>query len=337
MKEALDKENHHRQRRRSGEKSGRKEKSSRHKVHHRHAPRSDLSRKAQGDQAKMAVEPVGSFWNRLSFTFVASIFESALLRPVFNAIRCGFRPLEIPDTQEPDIEGWRHLRCLEVEILRTDELAEDPLIFHPLVRVSLVDGATGKLVLKSDVDAEDRHTASILKVTVNEQGKDQTTRKNVQSRYVPPVLTGPCKIQEGPVHLVAPSWTSDNVVTLRVSPGELLRTQYLLFFEILDFGGNIPAEKLKDLGGFYPIAWGFLRLKGSTSKPNFELRPAEDRGAPLRLQLYKYKPLGLVSKIYYAQRCLGGEDGTVPEVFKMYLARNREEYASTIYVRVCAR
>ena len=281
-------------------------------------------------------EAAGSLLTNLSMMFVAGCFESSLLRPLLNAMQIGFHPLEKPDIHEPNLEDFPECECLEIEVLRTDELAEDPLIFHPLVRVSLVDGTTGKLVLKSDVEAMDFHTASVLRVSVNEQGKSQTSRKSVEAKYVPPVLTGPCKIQQGPVHLVAPCWSTDNVVTLKVSPAALIRTQYLLFFEILDFGGNIPPDKLKLLGGFYPIAWGFLRLRGSNGKPNFVLRKDNEQ-SPLRLQLYKYKPLSAAMHMYFSNRCLHGEIGAVPEVFKLFLARNREEYASTLYVNISAR
>ena len=66
-----------------------------------------------------------------------------------------------------------------------------------------------------------------------------------------------------------------------------------ILYLVLDFGGAIPVDQLnKD--GFYPIAWGFIRVNSSAGGLN--IGPEKN----LKLQLYKYLPkeISAISRYY---------------------------------------
>ena len=60
---------------------------------------------------------------------------------------------------------------------------------------------------------------------------------------------------------------------------------------MLDYGSTVPINQLGD-DGFYHIAWGFIKVNGTSGTVNI----GEDKD--LKLQLYKYNPaqIGAVTR-----------------------------------------
>lgn len=75
--------------------------------------------------------------------------DSRVLRGISRNVGLGLRKL-LDEGEEPLEHDFEGATSLSVHVHGTDPLAEDPLIFHPVVRVTLVDGATGEFLKKED-------------------------------------------------------------------------------------------------------------------------------------------------------------------------------------------
>ena len=159
----------------------------------------------------------------------------------------------------------------------TDNLQEDALIYHPVVRVSLVDASTGRYLSKrtpSQGAASSREGSTRVALDVSSKGMEMT-RETSDCGTVPPMMTMPCKLGKGAVHVVAPSWSSQAPIVFDVDMRDVNKPSTLIFFEVLDFGPSIPARHLKKGGGFYRIAWAFLKPMSARGKSNVNIAPRQ--------------------------------------------------------------
>jgi jouberin len=156
---------------------------------------------------------------------------------------------------------------LSIHISHTEDLLADPHIAHPVLRLHIVDLKTGNYFKKSDIKR-----LAVAPFEQSAQSRDPTK----QMDFILPLMTQPYKLVSQ--NSLSPLWNEELIIN------DTLKHFYsnvytLVLFEVLDFGPRIDLTKYKD--GYYPICWGFLKLIGTTGKPNI---------GQLRLQLYKYSP-----------------------------------------------
>ncbi|XP_061425412.1 jouberin isoform X2 [Lethenteron reissneri] len=193
-------------------------------------------------------------------------------------------------------------QALGVFVHRTDRLASDPLLACALVRVYLVDAATGQHVRKEDCEQ--------LAAAPSQPGSSDTEH---------PLTTQPCDVRTH--RSLLPEWEEQLVFPhrlgpfLRVEPGA---ARVLLFFEVVDLVSmdetqtNYSALQT-DSGGRRCLAWAFLKLVGANGAVNV--------GGKMRLQLF-YPP----ARFRHAA-------GVLP-VYEWYAKHARLRYPATIYVTV---
>ncbi|XP_026007592.1 jouberin isoform X2 [Astatotilapia calliptera] len=190
---------------------------------------------------------------------------------------------------------------LGVYIHRTDRLKTDLMISHPMVKIHVVDEATGQYVKKEDCH---RPVSSFYE------------QENVD--HVLPIMTQPYDFKKN--KSVVPEWQEQIIFNERF--GYFVQQhdegpKVILFFEILDFvtmeeaRANIDVDKHDR--GFRKIAWAFLKLVGTNGVLNIDSK--------LRLQLF------------CPPHRAKSQPKTV-EVVEWWRKYPRTKYASTLYVTV---
>ncbi|KAJ8291162.1 hypothetical protein GJAV_G00022110 [Gymnothorax javanicus] len=190
---------------------------------------------------------------------------------------------------------------LGVYIHRTDRLKTDLMVYHPMVKVHVIDEITGLYVKK-----EDSHRPV---VSFYEQEKVD---------HILPVMTQPFDFRKHKSTI--PEW--EELIMFNERFGYFLQDdvespRVILFFEVLDFmsmdeaRANIEVDNHER--GFRKIAWAFLKLVGTNGVLNIDTR--------LRLQLYSLPP--------HARKV----PHTV-EVVEWWRRFPRSRYSSTLYVTV---
>ncbi|XP_013379742.1 jouberin [Lingula anatina] len=191
-------------------------------------------------------------------------------------------------------------RVLGITVHRTDKLKTDFFIAHPLVRIHIVDAATGSHVKKQH---RDRAVTWYYERKVD--GLD----------YILPVLTQPYDFKKQKSTL--PMW--EELVIFNENYNYFLQQdpKVMIFFEILDFiSMNAARQKYnvaKQEGGWHRVAWAFLKVLGSNGHFNTDKK--------LRLQLFQ-PPFKFKAK-----------PGVV-DVYQWWLELPRVHYPSTLYVTV---
>jgi WD40 repeat protein len=186
-----------------------------------------------------------------------------------------------------------------ITIHRTDELPHDWRIAHPMIQVSIVNGATGHLLRKSAVD------------------RPATTRLEMSHNggvvpYLLPMLTKPFGLRGAATRL--PSWEEELLFAEDFL--YLLHPRVFLLFELYDFD---PESREPGAAGMRPFAWAFLKpVSGPMSQPGHAnlLRPM-----PLRLQLHRWQKAVRPQANQHAG-------------WAQYLAAGRQPYSSTVYVTI---
>nr|XP_032815466.1 jouberin isoform X1 [Petromyzon marinus] len=193
-------------------------------------------------------------------------------------------------------------QALGVVVHRTDRLASDPLLACALVRVYVVDAATGQHVHKEDSEQP--------AAAPSQPGSSDSEH---------PLTTQPCDVRAH--RSLLPEWEEQVVFNhrlgpfLRVEPGAV---RVLLLFEVVDLVSmdetqtNYSALQT-DSGGRRCLAWAFLKLVGANGAVNV--------GGKMRLQLFyppaRFRPTA----------------GVLP-VYEWYAKHARLRYPATIYVTV---
>ncbi|XP_062592731.1 jouberin-like isoform X1 [Saccostrea cucullata] len=189
---------------------------------------------------------------------------------------------------------------LSVTIHRTDKLKNDFHILHPLVRVHIVDEETGTYLHKQH---KDRAVTAFFET------------ENEQVDKILPIMTQPFDFKER--KSVVPVW--EELLLFNENFNYFIETdlKVIVFFEVLDFVSMNTASKQfssqKREGGWYRIAWAFLKIRGNNNKLNV--------GSKVRLQLF-VPPSSSHPKPNQL------------EVYQWWSSMKREPYPSTLYVTI---
>ncbi|CAG5116451.1 unnamed protein product, partial [Candidula unifasciata] len=187
-----------------------------------------------------------------------------------------------------------HGEVLALMIHRTDKLKSDFRILHPVVRVHVVNEETGQYIQKQHLD---RAVTSYFE-TANEAVKT-----------ILPMMTQPFDFKERKSTI--PAWEDLLVFNENFNYFVQPDPKVLLLFELLDFVSMNTASNQEE-GGWYKIAWAFLKVLGKNGKINV--------GNKIRLQLF-LPP----NKILHQQP---GQ----PQVYTWWKSTQRTPYPSTLYV-----
>ena len=225
---------------------------------------------------------------------------------------------------------------IEICVIATGHMSDDPKIIHPLVRTHLVDATTGRYLEKQGADAPppsggattSREKASVVDAQSSTGVNDATVDR------VLPVATPPCRLGG---RSIAPVWNHTFLIDLPFRA--ILSPDVLILFELVDFRHS-HHSRTTDEEGLYGVAWAFLRpvvddgVNVATSRP---ASTEEDRIA-FRLQLFEYKHLSRRARHTAERRGLSTPpapaSADVPAVYLQYLLARYEPLASTMLVRV---
>ena len=193
-------------------------------------------------------------------------------------------------------------QVLGVFVHYADCLKLDFYVLHPIVKVSLVDLGTGRLIHKSDKSR---------KVTSYYEGDHIS--------HIVQLMTQPYDFKEK--RSIVPRW--EELLLFNEDPEYLkgFGSNWGIFFEIVDFirmsSVNNESWRTKDphSTGWHPIAWAFLKPVPSRIHSNLNQR--------LRLQLYK--PQSIKSNKN------GGEES---EVWKWWSQCPHVTYPSSLHVTI---
>eukprot|EP00762_Andalucia_godoyi_P003794 ANDGO_08492.mRNA.1 WD repeat-containing protein tag-125 len=195
---------------------------------------------------------------------------------------------------------------LQVTVKRSDALRADSFAFHPVVRVSVVDLETGKLLLKPD--------ASAPVSTAREYSVGRNSHEISHLSTVLPVLTKPCNLQETKTTVC--EWNEKIIFNLDYM--YCLRPNVCIFFEILDFGSDQPlGRRISSADGLSRIAWGFLKLVHADGRANTQ----HDH---IILQLYEYNVLAKKTGLSRLVR------SCIPQTGTEYELTDQVPYASVL-------
>ncbi|XP_065922685.1 jouberin isoform X2 [Magallana gigas] len=189
---------------------------------------------------------------------------------------------------------------LSVTVHRTDKLKNDFHILHPLVRVHIVDETTGNYLHKQHMD---RAVTAFF----------ETENEHVDK--ILPIMTQPFDFKER--KSVLPVW--EELLLFNENFNYFIQSdvKVIVFFEVLDFVSMNTARRQfsnqKREGGWYRIAWAFLKVRGNNDKLN--------TGSKVRLQLF-VPPSGFSAKPNQL------------EVYQWWSSMKREPYPSTLYVTI---
>nr|XP_022332539.1 jouberin-like isoform X2 [Crassostrea virginica] len=189
---------------------------------------------------------------------------------------------------------------LSVTVHRTDKLKNDFHILHPLVRVHIVDETTGTYLQKQHMDRA---------VTAYFETENEHVDK------VLPIMTQPFDFKER--KSVLPVWEELLIFNENFNYFTQKDLNVIVFFEVLDFVSMNTARRQftnqKTEGGWYRIAWAFLKIRGNNDKLN--------TGSKVRLQLF------------VPPSSSSGKSNQL-EVYQWWRSMKREPYPSTLYVTI---
>ncbi|XP_052095753.1 jouberin-like isoform X1 [Mytilus californianus] len=190
-------------------------------------------------------------------------------------------------------------QVLSVTIHRTDKLKNDFHILHPLVRVHIVDENTGEYLLKQTKDRP---------VTAYFETKNEAIDK------ILPIMTQPFDFKQK--KSVLPVWEELLLFNENYNYFTKSDPKVIVLFELLDFvsmnHANVKFSSQGSEGGWYRIAWAFLKVLGNNNKLN--------TGSKVRLQLFEPPS---------SQMRTGPNQ---PEVYQWWKSSQRRPYPSTVYV-----
>ena len=153
---------------------------------------------------------------------------------------------------------------ISILVTQMDNLVDDPVIVHPMVRIHVVDVTTGKYLnrVKRKGQKQDSSTTQFEKQTILPLGVSKKRQPNKKCGFIPPVCTLPWRLSG--VRGANPQWQEQ--VAILESYTTILSEKALLLFEVLDFGPTVPLEEARKGEGYYRIAWGFLKTRGGNGQ-----------------------------------------------------------------------
>ncbi|CAI9743200.1 jouberin-like isoform X2 [Octopus vulgaris] len=192
---------------------------------------------------------------------------------------------------------------LAVVIHRTDKLKNDFSIIHPLVRVHVVNENTGQYLLKQ---SRDRPVTFYYEC------------KSPDVAHILPMMTQPFDFKQRKSTL--PVWEELLLFNENYNYFVQLDPKVIVFFEIVDFVSMNSASfryqrQPPHEGGWYKIAWAFLKVIGANQKANTDTK--------VRLQLFQP-----------CQSSVSQVTAHTPEVYIWWKNEQRVKYPSTLYVTI---
>ncbi|KAK3744974.1 hypothetical protein QZH41_008499, partial [Actinostola sp. cb2023] len=191
---------------------------------------------------------------------------------------------------------------LSVAIHRADQLKTDLQICHPMVRVHVVDIATGNYVKKSD---RERNVSSYYE-NKNDSPVD----------YILPVMTQPFDFKTH--KCLIPYW--EEVLIFNECFSYFLSSKetdpnIIIFLEVVDFLSMTASSRQRGNSdkGWYHIAWAFLKVVGGNGSINTDKK--------VRLQLF-----------YPCKATFRAKPPDHLEIFHWWNQSRRVSYPSTLYV-----
>lgn len=208
---------------------------------------------------------------------------------------------------DPNVARAERNHVIGVFIHESEVLELDFLVCHPVVKVSIVDGASGHLLNKS---APDRRVTSFY--------------ENEAVTKILPLMTQPFDFKQK--QSIVPKW--EELLLFNDNFDDTFAAEknknVVMFFEILDFLPMTVASKnfrrQGQSGGWYRIAWAFLKLVDEDWR-------STRFGWRSRLQLYK--PGGVREARLEPDR---QEDSR--EVWRWWRSDRRLKYPGTVWVTV---
>ncbi|KAJ8605219.1 hypothetical protein CTAYLR_000462 [Chrysophaeum taylorii] len=284
----------------------------------------------------------------------------ALLTPCQVGLHAPPHPLDLDDEATAKLEAARGGETddvLQLSIVETGRMSDEPDIIHPLVRLHIVDATTGHYLAKPHVidDATTRRSGATRPYerssVIFADSRVGIDAVDDAVDHVLPIATQPCHLSG---RSIRPKWDETYVVDI---PFDTILSPHALFlFEIVDFCHGLGRARGRDSSsGLYGLAWTFLRPVGprgeinvATSKVSAEAAATTDRKAAYaladelatferRLQLFHYEPLSRKARLQ-AQR-FGlvppppPASARVPAVYLQWLRRRYRKYSSTLFVR----
>ncbi|GMH84601.1 hypothetical protein TrST_g802 [Triparma strigata] len=272
----------------------------------------------------------------------------------------GLRPLQVQKDERDskplpkNYAGSQVDDVISILITSMENLVDDPIVVHPLVRIHCVDVTTGKYLerVKRKGQKFESATTQFEKQTVLPTKPNKKRQPNKKCTFVPPVCTLPWRLSG--VRGANPQWHEQ--IQILESYTTLLSEKTLLLFEILDFGPTVPIEEARKGEGYYRIAWGFLKTRGANGAIRVGVRELPKGAKPdlnneysdytaelaesqkvCRLQLYKYQNDSALVKEQAFYRGLPAfvdppATPEVPRVFLQYLRQKKVPYASSMTV-----
>ena len=304
-------------------------------------------------------------------------------------MQMGLRPrparIEWQDAEHARLDATKEERTrpddvLRLTVLDAEALVDELHVVHPIVRMHVVDATTGAYIKRQSVEKGAGTGATTWfegRSAFAAHGIGQQGFKiDRQCDYVLPVASQPAPL---PSQSLAAAWNEP--IDVHTSYKSLLDPNVLFLFEIVDFGPNISVKDARKRNGVSAIAWAFLRPVSSDGQINIALRSSSEDddvaplaretgdqatlNRPLRLQLYKFKPLSTLarkqvsralasSRARAARACscrpppaarpqahLWAIDSppppvtsNVPAVFVQFLHWRRQRYPSTLAVKL---
>ena len=203
---------------------------------------------------------------------------------------------------DPNVNKPENKNVIGVFVHESEVLEMDFLVCHPVVKVSIVDGATGQLINKTDPG---RRVTSFY--------------ENESVSKILPLMTQPYDFKEK--RSIVPKWEelllfNDNFEQVFEKDKN---KNIVLFFEIIDFlpmsVANKNFRRYGQKGGWYRIAWAFLKLVDEDWR-------SMRFGQRTRLQMYKP-----------SLKVTDGE-GTIKDVWTWWRSDRKNKYPSTLWVTV---
>lgn len=243
---------------------------------------------------------------------------------------------------------------LQMHIIATGHMADDPAIIHPIVRVHIVDETTGRYLWKYHAKESNDDTPPPIEISgattthetwgaITSGSSTGLDESNMPINHVLPVATSPCHLRG---QSIAPVWNDKHLIDIPFKA--ILSPEVLFLFEIVDFRHSHRkgyARSGRDDGtGLYGVAWAFLKpidprggINVATSKLADDIA-AERKRLTFRLQLFDYAPLSPIATVRAQQLGLTPPPPpatpTVPAVYLQYLRKRYKPLVSTMLVRI---
>mmetsp|Transcript_16605 Transcript_16605/g.54079 ORF Transcript_16605/g.54079 Transcript_16605/m.54079 type:complete len:189 (-) Transcript_16605:96-662(-) len=165
---------------------------------------------------------------------------------------------------------------LRVDVLASGNLADEPDLAHPLVRLHLVDARTGTYLPKTSARAtttfEHSRVVNLTRTTTNPKGAPTLPDESRSMESVLPVATKPAHLSD---KCVAP--VCNDTFLFDVPFLDVLKPEVLMLFEVADFR-HIQSTHRPESGRRRSLP-AATTAPASTASPGPSSAPSDTRGS----------------------------------------------------------